>query len=128
MEVIGRSFKIYEGLFYKDIELICAKLDLDELIDNMLVKEIQEWEYLIEVHDLNPNIKFIAPKTLTNAEYEAWRTSLIIAESAYGIIEDNEEVQKSLLPACTAVKVQLKVSVGDIDFVKDVLTKLVEGD
>ena len=127
MEVIGRSFETYEGLFYKDIELICARSDLEELVDEMLVKEIQEWEYLIEVHDLNPNIKFIAPKTLTNAEYETWRTSLIIAESAYGIIENNEEVQKSLLPACTAVKVQLKVSVGDFDFVKDILTRLVEG-
>lgn len=128
MEVIGRSFTVNEGLYSKYIDLICARSDLDEIAEDLTIfNSIQEWDYIIEVHNFNPNISFIAPKTLTNAEYETWRTSLIIAESAYGVIEDNEEVQKSMLPACTAVKVQLKVEVEDFDYVEKELTKLVEG-
>lgn len=68
-------------------------------------------------------IKVIAPEGLNNCAYETWRTSMIMAETAYmKMIQEDKipaEVARSVLPQCLATTVFMHVNVRELRHILD---------
>lgn len=120
MEIIGRSCKEVKGLHHTVFILYCAYSDLEILSKKL--EGISSWEYYTKD---KYNLCFTPPKTLNNATYEIWRNAMLVAEASYLCIENNKEVQESLLPLSTTIKVKYQVDSYSYLHVKDVFDTLV---